>query len=122
MGAIKFIFLTAILLLTVDTNRRVRSIAILSQKNLELMEETNVELDELQAAVEENTSLDQSAITLIEGLADKIDAAGADKTKLAALTANLRASGSALAAAIAANTPAPAPADPVTDTNPNAEV
>lgn len=72
------------------------------------------DLTELQGAVEENTSIDQSAITLIEGLADQIESLQTDPAALAALASQLRASSVAMAAAVAANTPA-APADPPVD-------
>lgn len=64
-----------------------------------------VELDELTAAVEENTTLDNSVIQLVEGLAAQILALKDDPAKLAALSASLKASSAAVAAAIAANTP-----------------
>jgi hypothetical protein len=63
------------------------------------------ELDDLTAAVGANSVLLDSAVVLINGIADRIAAAGADPVKLAALTAELRAHDDALAAAVAANTP-----------------
>lgn len=70
------------------------------------------ELDALTAKVEENTSVDQSAIVLLNGLKQKLDEAIAsgDPTKLQALSDALGASNAALAAAVAANTPAEPPA------------
>lgn len=67
------------------------------------------ELDSLTNQVASNTSVVESAITLINGIAARITAAGADPAKLAALTASLKSEDDALAAAVAANTPAPAP-------------
>lgn len=65
-------------------------------------------LTDLQAQVAQNTTIEASAVTLIQGLAAQIAAAGTDPAALAALTANLNASATALAAAITANTtPAP---------------
>lgn len=64
------------------------------------------ELDALTAQVKANSDLLDSATTLINGIADRITAAGVDPTKLAALTAELKAKDDALAAAVTANTPA----------------
>lgn len=66
-------------------------------------------LDELVAQVAENTSVEQSAILLIEGIAAQLAAAGTDGTKLAELKARLATSATALAAAVAANTVPAAP-------------
>lgn len=69
------------------------------------------QLDDLTAQVAANTSVEQSAITLIQGLHDQLVAAGTDPAKLEALQTQLKASADALAAAVSANTPAaPAPA------------
>lgn len=65
----------------------------------------------LQQQVQQNTTVEASAVTLIQGLAAQIAAAGTDPVALAALTSSLNASATSLAAAIAANTPA-APATP----------
>ena len=73
------------------------------------------ELQDLESAVAENTSIDQSAILLLEQLSEQIDALKDDPVKLAALAANLKASSAALAAAVLANTPAapePPPEEP----------
>lgn len=74
-------------------------------------------LDTLRTEVEENTTVINSAVTLINGLKAKLDAAIAsgDPAQLEALSASLDSSSNALAAAVAANTPTdPAPApDPV---------
>lgn len=67
-------------------------------------------LTDLQAQVAQNTTIEASAVTLIQGLAAQIAAAGTDPAALAALTANLNASATALAAAISANTTPAAPA------------
>ena len=63
-------------------------------------------LQALQAQVAQNTTVEESAVTLIKGLAAQIAAAGTDPTALAALTTALNQSASVLSAAIAANTPA----------------
>jgi hypothetical protein len=67
------------------------------------------DLSELTAEVTRNTSVEQSALTLIQGLAAQIAAAGTDPVKLKALQVQLTANDDALAAAIAANTPAAPP-------------
>lgn len=63
-------------------------------------------LDDLTTQVAANTTVEGSAITLIQGLAAQLAAAGTDPTKLAALQSQLKTSADALAAAITANTPA----------------
>ena len=67
------------------------------------------ELDELTAQVAANTAVQMSAVELINGIAARIEAAGTDPAKLAALTANLRNDDEQLAAAVLANTPAAPP-------------
>jgi len=64
------------------------------------------ELDSLAAQVAANRTVAQSALTLINGIADRIAAAGGDPAKLAELTASLKSDDDALAAAVTANTPA----------------
>jgi chromosome segregation ATPase len=69
-------------------------------------------LDDLTAQVTQNTSLEQSAITLIQGIAKQLQDAvtNNDSSALAALAQQLNTSAAALGAAITANTPqAPAP-------------
>lgn len=77
----------------------------------------SAELDALTAAVEENSTIDQSAITLINGIAAQLAELAANATELAGLKAAvqakadaLHASSEALAAAVAANTPSAPPA------------
>jgi len=72
------------------------------------------ELDALTAEVANATTVEQSAITLIQGLAAQLAAAGTDPAKLQALHDQLMASDAALAAAIQANTPAAPVAPPTT--------
>lgn len=64
------------------------------------------ELQALQAQVSASDEVMDSAILLINGLADKLDAAQGDPAALAALTEELRSSSSDLAAAVVENTPA----------------
>ena len=63
-------------------------------------------LDELQAAVAAENAVIQSAILLINGLAQAVKDAGTDPDKLAAVVADIEANKQALADAVAANTPA----------------
>lgn len=66
------------------------------------------ELDTLEATVSRNTEVDASAIALLTGLKQKLDEAIAsgDPARLTALSNSLGSSTDALAAAVAANTPA----------------
>lgn len=66
------------------------------------------ELDALKAAVQRNTDAEESAIVLLKGLKDKLDAAIAagDPTALQALSDAIGAEADKLGAAVTANTPA----------------
>lgn len=66
------------------------------------------ELDDLKAAVAKDTEVDQAAITLLNGLKQKLDdaIASGDPAQLSALSAQLGSNSDALAAAVLANTPA----------------
>ena len=69
----------------------------------------SVELDDLTAAVSAEDTVIGSAITLLNGISARIDAAIAaaqsgDKAALAALSADVKASSAKLSEAIAANT------------------
>lgn len=64
------------------------------------------DLTALQDAVTRNTSVVQSALTLIQGLKAQLDAAGTDPVKLKELSDQLGKSDDDLAAAVVANTPA----------------
>lgn len=65
-----------------------------------------MDLTTLQAQVEQTLTVEQSAVTLINGLAAQIAAAADDPAKVSALAAQLKSSADTLAAAITANTPA----------------
>lgn len=71
------------------------------------------ELQALTDQVAKNTTVEASAIALIQGIADKLAHAQSDPTQINGLAAQLKNSADALAAAVAANTPA-APAAPAT--------
>lgn len=66
------------------------------------------ELDELTAAVAKDIEVDQSAITLLNGLKQKLDdaIASGNPQALKDLSASIGSSTQALADAVAANTPA----------------
>lgn len=69
-------------------------------------------LADLQAAVARDTAVDQSAITLLNGLSAKLQElvnAGADPAAFQKLADDLAATTDALAAAVTANTPAATP-------------
>lgn len=69
------------------------------------------DLTTLQSQVAANTNVIQSAITLIQGLAAQLQAAKNDPTAIQAIIDTMNANDTALAQAVAANTPAaPAPA------------
>jgi len=70
-------------------------------------EETmSTQLDALTASVSKNTDVEESAITLISGLAAQIAAIKTDPVALQALSDSLSAESGKLAAAVTANTPA----------------
>jgi hypothetical protein len=69
----------------------------------------SAQLDALAAQVAQTETVEQSAITLIQGLAAQLAAVATDPAAVAALAARLNSSATALAAAITANTPTPAP-------------
>jgi hypothetical protein len=71
---------------------------------------TKATLDDLQAQVTQTTTVEASAVTLIQGIAAALQAALAanDPAKVQAIVDQLSTSASALAAAVTANTP-PAP-------------
>lgn len=64
------------------------------------------EIDDLQAATEEETTVNQSAITLLTNLAALIEANKADPAKLTALATQIRQNSADLAASVSTNTPA----------------
>ena len=69
----------------------------------------SAEMDTLSAQVHANSDLVDSAVTLINGLADQIRALANDPVALNALADELQQKDAALAAAVTANTPAPPP-------------
>lgn len=70
------------------------------------------QLDDLATQVSQVETVEQSAITLIQGLAAQIAASANDPAAIQALAARLLASSTALAAAVTANTPSAPPSAP----------
>ena len=89
--------------LLLDISDRIdQVIALLKANQKDLL----MTLDELKVQVTANTTVEQSAITLIQGLAAQIKASANHPAAIQALSDQLKASSDALAAAVAANTPA----------------
>lgn len=65
----------------------------------------SIEFDNLTVQIQKNSEVLDSAIVLINGIADRITAAGVDPVKLNALTTELKAKDDLLSAAVVANTP-----------------
>lgn len=72
----------------------------------DLIKRLENKMDELKAQVAANRTVIASALALINGIADRITAAGTDKQALADLATSLKSDDDALAAAVTANTPA----------------
>ena len=92
-----------------DSSEKLDQIIGLLGTVIEKEDTMSKELDDLTIQVKANTDAEASAATLIQGLADQIKAAANDPTKIVALSAALKTSADALAAAVVANTPATTP-------------
>ena len=77
-------------------------------------EEIMTKLQDLQAAVAAEQTVEQSAITLLQGLAQQLQAAldNDDDDAIQAVIDQVNNNASTLAAAVTANTPAPGPSAP----------
>lgn len=74
----------------------------------------NTDITALQDQVAATRTTIDSAVLLIKGIADRLDAAGTDAEALQSLVTDLRGSTAALATAVVANTLTPGvPVDPV---------
>jgi cell division septum initiation protein DivIVA len=73
---------------------------------LQKEDQMSKELDDLTVQVQANADVEASAVTLIQGIAAQLAAASQDPVKIKALSSQLSASATSLAAAITANTPA----------------
>lgn len=83
------------------------SIRHLAEFLLSFERRTMTQLQDLQAAVAAEDTVIAAAVTLINGIAARIAAAGTDGDALAALTSDIQSQAAALSTAVAANTPAP---------------
>ena len=78
------------------------------QDENQIIAERRAKLAELRAAVEENVTVGQSAVTLLNGLTARIQElldAGADSTEIQAVLDEINGDTQALSEAVAANTP-----------------
>lgn len=71
--------------------------------------QTMADLTSLQDEVAQDTDVTNSAITLLNGLADRLEAALTDPAAVEAIVADLRTNRESLAAAVSENTPAATP-------------
>jgi len=92
--------------------KNISNVVTILQVSAEKEKHMGKELDELQAAVEENTTVDQSIMTLVDGLAAQIESLKNDPAKLAALAKSLRDSSALTVAKVLANTPQEPPPEP----------
>lgn len=69
--------------------------------------ELTMKLQDLQQAVADERTVVDSAVTLINGIAQRIEDAGGDPDAITALVSEVRNQASALAAAVSVNTPTP---------------
>ncbi len=83
------------------------TILVLLKQLLTLEKTMSAELDALTLEVQATTTLEASAITMINGLAAQIASLKTDPVALQALSDQLTAKATDLAAAIASNTPPP---------------
>lgn len=72
-------------------------------------EKIMAELDALRAEISRNTSVSQSAVMLLQGVAQKIEASKTDPNAIQQLVDELRTNTDSLAQAVAQNTPAEQP-------------
>ena len=75
-------------------------------KVLELLEELKMSIDELKAKVDAETTVNKSAIALLNGLAAQLREIATDPAKVQALADQLDANTKELSEAVTANTPA----------------
>ena len=104
----------------VQLNRIEAKLDALTLKVNTMSTQITANLQALMTQVAANASVEQSAVTLIQGLATELQGAilasqNGDDQALPALVTQLNTSASALAAAVAANTPAPGTATVTTD-------
>jgi hypothetical protein len=82
---------------------RINLILAALQSLLQKVSQMSAQMDALTAEVAATKGVIESAVTVIRGIAARIEAAGTDPAALAALTADLHASESSLADAVASD-------------------
>jgi hypothetical protein len=97
------------------------ALRFLMRENQSLKESINqmaLDLTALNAAVANETAVDQSVITLLTTLAGELATANdaGDTAAIASIVSTMQANAQSLSAAVAANTPAPASSIPVEGT------
>lgn len=92
--------------LLIDIDRRTQRIERLLYRTLTKENVIMANLAALTTEVQNTTTVEESAVALINGLAAQIAAAGTDPVALQALQDQLATERDALAAAVTANTPA----------------
>lgn len=102
-----------------DLYDRLDTIKALLLVNNDVLEQVMADFTELKDEVQQSTAVGAAAVALLNGIADRIDAAIAaddleDQSEVAQLAAELRAQTQGLAQAVETNTPAApaAPAEP----------
>lgn len=88
-----------------NLERKLDQVLQTQKQILELVRKEMASIDTLTQQVQANTDVEASAVTLIQGIAAQLAAAGTDPVKLQALQDQLKNSADALAAAVVANTP-----------------
>lgn len=89
-------------------SRMEQRLTILMRTIIEELKMAQADIDKLKAKVTANTNVTQSAVALINGLAQQIRDASDDPAELQALADSLERDSAALGAAVSANTPTPA--------------
>jgi hypothetical protein len=97
----------------VDSTKLDKIIALLQTQQREIVNMA-ASIDDVTLAVQKETTVEQSAITLLQQLSTQLSSAGTDPVKLQAVLDLINNNTTALAAAVAANTPGgiPAPVKP----------
>lgn len=89
---------------------KLRSLMRIAIFSADKLEKIMAQIDDLEAELARNTSVDQSVLALITDLLAQVEAAKTDPVRIQAVIDKFRANDDSLAAAVAANTPAaPAP-------------
>lgn len=97
-----------------DIGTKLNSILSLVTQTSQGVQTMSAELDALGVQVTQNTTIETSAVTLINGIASQLTAIANDPVQVKAFAASLNTSATALSAAIVANTPATPPGPVVT--------